>query len=767
MKKRERNDKGLTLIELLVALAIVSVVVSLAFGLIIHTVRIYTRGNNESVVQNDAQLTMAQLESLVLNANMGIGLDPDSASPDNKNLYLYYRDYEQTSYNVKADGTDEENTEKIQYQALHIYLDPQKGLSYCTRTCKYKADNSSGTVVNKMEMSDDKKNPQVLSKYVKDFSVDLSQLEDKSEMKVTLKFDHRGQNYESTNSIMLRNKVAKLDNGNAGNYFQILDEQVKKNNVTSIQMERLGDTSNPLPPHPEASYFVGSEFANPFIAKYDYSDGTSGSGQTIWTLEDGVTGVEINRQTGFISIKPEFSGDEFKVYATALSAVNNKLEIKEGVNQTYGTIKVKSIQNPPGIVFTSDPSNPSNVKEKVATLGFSTKNFEDTDVMKMHLQVTEGMELRPSISSGTLGVDGVVSYQISVHRPISYKGKTFPIKISCSVNENTKLEVAGTVEFATTAGPDDEFDGVTIIACGSNGVPQRVTGTSPITLQRNEQATFKMVAGYKNTGTISSEVDVSTKEWKLTPPDNVSEQIALKVDNDEYTLNCNVKDYNQKVEIPLTSSYLDEDGTWKAGPVVTLTFPKINLILKNVLDPNQEAYPITRGKSQTLYFDCGETGSTSLRVAGSLPGSKLSVSLSGLNASVTASTSMTAPETVNFGLKSGSTNLEGVEYPVKFYAGAVNTRDRSGGSLKDANKQYVMYIPYVNELSRFDSTQTLTESVKFSIYTADGKQLLYSKGVKDGVDGNKHQYWVMVSDSTGAGKTFYYDAVARQWRLNE
>ena len=67
--KRKENNKGLTLIELLVALAIVSVVVSLAFGFIIHTIRIYTRGSNDSTVQNDAQLTMAQLESLIVNAN--------------------------------------------------------------------------------------------------------------------------------------------------------------------------------------------------------------------------------------------------------------------------------------------------------------------------------------------------------------------------------------------------------------------------------------------------------------------------------------------------------------------------------------------------------------------------------------------------------------------------------------------------------------------------------------------------------------------------
>lgn len=765
MNKRERNDKGLTLIELLVALAIVSVVVSLAFGLIIHTIRIYTRGNNDSILQNDAQLTMSQLESLVLNANMGIGLNPESNSPDSKNLYLYYRDYEQTSYNVKADGTDEEKTEikKNQYQALHVYVDSNKGLSYCTRTCEYYKDTSTGTAVDTMKMSMDYQNPQVLSKYVKDFSVDLSHLEDKSEMKVTLKFSHGGKNYESTNTIMLRNKVKKIDNANAGDYFQVLDETVKKSSVTGIQIRLIGDT-NATPAPAVASYFIGSEFSNPFFVRYNYSDGSDGSGQTIWTLEDGVTGVEINRQTGFIKIKPEFTESSFRVYATSLSAINNKETIEANKNQTFGTIMVKKVESTAGIGFTT---NSSNVKERVGNFTFRGTNLEAEDVQKMHLQVTTGSELRPTISSGTLNASGV-SYQVFVHRPIDYIGKQFPIKITCTLNENTKLTAEGIVEFTVTGHDSDKFNGVKIIVQDSTGTPQTIAASSPITLKRNDQATFRMVADYKYTDTKTnsssvSETDVSTEEWKLNIPTGFDDQIALKTNGDGYTLNCDVKDYNHAVSIPLTSTYRADDGTWKDGPVITLTFPKIYLTLKNVLSTSQEAFPITRGRTQNLYFDCGDTGSASLRVANSSGLSKLRVSVSGLNASVTASTAMESAETVIFGLKSGDTILDGVEYPVKFYAGPANTRNRNGGELTGENSKYKLYVPYVNELTRFDSTQALTESGNVTLYTVDGMNLVYSENVRNDKSGRPHQYWVMIDGS----KIFYYDAIARQWRLDE
>lgn len=775
MKHRGKNNKGLTLIELVVALAIVSVVVTLAFGFIIRTVRIYNRGGNESLVQNDAQLTMSQLESLVVNANMGIGLNPDlSPQPDNE-LYLYYRDYEETTYDASGD-TETQSTKP--YEALHIYIDGTKGLSFCTRSCTYGTDPVTGAP--KVVMSADKvaAKTQVLSKYVTNLTVDLSNLESKSEMKVKLKFAYKDKNYETSNTIKLRNKVVALsDNDEAGEYFKVLSNTDQKNQVDDIKMDTNPSSIITPGDAPTASAWAGTTFAAPFQVTYTYKDGTTGPGQTVWTLaQAGIdAGIKINRMTGMITIPADYTGGDFDVYATALSVVNkvnrgdgedkdseNNAIINEH-NRAKGVIHVKALGSPVLSTF-SDNGTP---KQKKATLTFTTNHLDTADIQMIHPQVTAGQELRPQIVNENMGADGKLTYDVIVTRPINYRqAEAFNISISCIVNGKT-LTVSQGVKFDPAASGED-FQNIKIFISDSQGNTNLLTENETLTnLSRGDRAVFTMNAKYTLT-----ETPLTSQEWRLRLATGDTSGVNIYQTEDGYSVSYSVADYTKKVDVMLIYDYLKEDGTWDENHHITLQFPPVELT-SNVNYGDQTMFPITKGMTQRISFNKPQgVLNPTVYTLDRGSSSKVRVAVSGLDATVTASTSMSAAETVTFGLKKGNAALDGISTSIKFYPGTKNTQKYNGGSLDASYKAYDVYIPKATELTKFNSSKTLTESVPFTLYTAVGDKMVYHDYKNDDShnkdkNGNKYQYWVEYTPKGGTTKSFFYHGASRMWRLNE
>ena len=766
---KRKNNKGLTLIELLVALAIVSVVMGLAFGFIIHTVGIYNRGSNDSLVQNDAQLTMSQLETLVVNANMGIGLDPDTTHANRESsLYLYYRNYTEMAY----DGTTDSENEKVTpYEAVHVYVDPTAGLCFNSVECTYGKDASGKS---KMNMAAEvAANKQVLSKYVKDFKVDLSNLESKSEMKVTMKFTHRDKEYETSNTIKLRNKVASIsDQGKADSYFEVLNDTDQKNKVIGISMSAKPPATTVPGTVPTVSAWAGTTFAVPFQVEYTYNDNSTGPGQTVWSVSGGAIGVNINRMTGMVTIDPDYSGGDIEVYATALSAMNQVTGVntagalvdKKGnvvvneKNRTKGVIKVKSVKDPVLSTFTMD-TDPQIMR---ATLTFPAENMEADDVNLIHPQATSGLELKPQFSSATLRADGTISYEVTVKRPINYKRPDpFTIVISSVVNGKT-LTASGTVRFVTI-GVGDTLDGVMINVADSQG-SQNVNANETLTDKlRGDKAVLTMSAVYKDTSGNTKTDQLSPEEWKLRCDDGTG--VTVSKTSEGYSLGYNVMNYAQQVKSDMVFDYVDEEGNWVTDNHFTLIFQPV-ILTADANSYSQSAFPITRGSTVKLKFTSKGVLNPTLYVY-SRDSSKVRVSVSGFDASITAASNMSAAETITFGLKKGSTILSGVEENVKFYPGAVNTRTFRGGNLTGDKSKYAVFIPVAFDIRKYDSSKSLTTAVPCSIYTAEGKQIIYHDYSNDDAhnrdkNGSKHQYWMEYE-----GKTFFYHEASRQWRLNE
>lgn len=729
MKKGKTDNRGLTLIELLVALAIVSIVLVLVFSLFIQTMGFYNKGSKESGVQNDAQLTMAQLESLVINANQGIGLRPGAGSDKGNDLYLYYRNYES-----KASSGESVVKKTADYEAIHIYVDTDtstsvEGLVFCTRDCTY--DETTHAIT----MTDDKKNPEEISTLVKnatDFKVDLSKLISKNSVKFTIKFDYEGRKYTTSHTVLLRNKmIAKLD-GSGDDYFKFTEEEKRKNEVTAV-------TVTPS----DFSIWAGTTVPNPFTVTYSFSDGSSGSGQTIWSFNPEVEGASINRLTGIISIGDSVT-ENITVNATALSSINSAGDDTTKYKTGTATIHVKSIQNANLGGFVQDSSNPKLMNGTLSLTGSNLMNEDLTDLLtKMHIE--EGTVLRPSIAAVSASADGTLTYKVTVQRPVSYKNQVFPLTISCKTGTKT-ITASASVSFTDDT---DTMDGVRIIA-GSNSAS--VGGATTFNVDRGDSQDYELEASYASGKT---EI-VGPEEWTLTSKDD---RVTVSRSENGYHLNYDVRDYSSTVTILLESTYKDEEGNSTAGPMIQLNFSKVKLSLESSTI-SQNVYPITRGKTQKLSFKASGVKTYKLCVLDD-GGEGLSTSVSGsdMSASITAKTGATAQQTISFGLKDSRNKvMDGISCDIKFKPGTANTFKWNGETLDNS-----VYIPYVTDINRFDSSKTTPGTGRScSIYTAEGEMITYTNNITNGVDGQQHQYWAMYN-----GNSYFYDPRSRQWRLNK
>lgn len=76
MRKRILKDnRGLTLVEMLVSFAILSIMMVAVFQFMSMMTKQYQNSNNEITVQNEVQTLMQQLENYIIDADMGVELD--------------------------------------------------------------------------------------------------------------------------------------------------------------------------------------------------------------------------------------------------------------------------------------------------------------------------------------------------------------------------------------------------------------------------------------------------------------------------------------------------------------------------------------------------------------------------------------------------------------------------------------------------------------------------------------------------------------------
>ena len=202
----QKQNSGFSLVELIIAIAILVIVTGAVCSFIIITSRNYANGNNDISVQQEAQLALNQMSDVIIDATESIN----------------YVGYDESDQPVKA-LKDSEFAFTPEKKALIVYnTEPDHYMFYWQKSDEslyFSVADADGNFPMPGENSTD---CVLLAEHVTDFQVDLSQVEERRVVKLTLNFQTGTRKFEMANNITVRNKVV-INNAD----IKTLDKRVR------------------------------------------------------------------------------------------------------------------------------------------------------------------------------------------------------------------------------------------------------------------------------------------------------------------------------------------------------------------------------------------------------------------------------------------------------------------------------------------------------------------------------------------------------------
>ncbi|MBQ7780752.1 MAG: type II secretion system protein [Lachnospiraceae bacterium] len=188
-KKKKADNRGLTLVELVCAMAILGLIGTGVGSVLIVSANNYNRGNNEVTLQQEAQMTANQLENLVVDATEQIQYTCTVGGTE----YDCVNEAQALSYGAIAGG---DRTLKIK-QGDRLYVVAYQSANQQIVYSEYivAVDGSTSTVATN----------QLMTENVTAFSADLSGFAESRSLQLSLSLEKSGRTYSSSYTITARN----------------------------------------------------------------------------------------------------------------------------------------------------------------------------------------------------------------------------------------------------------------------------------------------------------------------------------------------------------------------------------------------------------------------------------------------------------------------------------------------------------------------------------------------------------------------------------
>lgn len=231
-KMMRKDQRGFTIVELLIAVAILAIVIAAVCGFILVGSRSYASANSDISVQQEAQLALNQMSDVLIDTTRSVnyaGYDSSGSAvlalkdsefgfePVAKSLIMY--NGVPVQKNLATPGADPDI--KIEKgngnKHYHFYWDKDDETLYYAElevkeTDKKPEDVHFPAFGDPADPSDPASSAWVvLAEHVTKFEVDLTQVEEKRVVQLELTFTNGKREYNTSNNVTIRNKVAVND----------------------------------------------------------------------------------------------------------------------------------------------------------------------------------------------------------------------------------------------------------------------------------------------------------------------------------------------------------------------------------------------------------------------------------------------------------------------------------------------------------------------------------------------------------------------------
>lgn len=324
------NQKGFTLVELIIAVAIMSIIALAVGGFMVVGTKSYASANNDINVQQEAQLALNQISDVLIDTTRSIN-------------YAGYQGASGEAVLKDSELTFEADGKMLTMYNGESYTDPSSGeemisIGNGNKNYRFYWDKASGNVyytdvkaadagadIKLADVPDfpgtDKVNDAsywaVLAERVTDFSVDLSQVEAKRVVQISMEFECGERKYTTSNNVTVRNKV--------------LINDVEVEPLTREKEINLIPRENAVILEPGESY----HFSTPRVTGKNVTNKS-----VIWKIKEDEeidSGTSLT-EDGILQLSLNETSEEFQVYVETVAAGDDGLKKKAPV-----TVHVKRV----------------------------------------------------------------------------------------------------------------------------------------------------------------------------------------------------------------------------------------------------------------------------------------------------------------------------------------------------------------------------------------------------------------------------------------
>lgn len=237
MKKRGkgencmRDQKGFTLVELLIGVVILSIVTAAVCSFIVVGSKSYAAANTEIMLQQEAQLALNQISDVLIDTTRSVNYagyaadgtpvlavkDADfTFEPNDKSLTMFNG---VGTIKLDADGkpvqeVNPDGSPKVDSDGNPVYeMNIESGSGNDKNYQFYWNKDDARLYYSEIDVSQENfpqnaaEGQVVLAEYVTEFSVDLTQVEEKRVVQISMTFERDNKTYHTSNNITIRNKV--------------------------------------------------------------------------------------------------------------------------------------------------------------------------------------------------------------------------------------------------------------------------------------------------------------------------------------------------------------------------------------------------------------------------------------------------------------------------------------------------------------------------------------------------------------------------------
>jgi|GEM_PF-307755 len=193
MNLRHASNKGFTLVELIIGVAILAIVTAAIAGFMVTGTKNYTNANTEVTIQEEAQLAVNQMADIIIDAARSVSYVENG---DNRILVIYNGEEKETVSPSGAVSTSIEKRYSNEKNYYFKYDSDLKEVSYIEFGVEYNQPSEDSAAVECL-----------LAEDVTDFTADLSMLESKRVVGLSITVERRNRKYTANSNITIRNKI--------------------------------------------------------------------------------------------------------------------------------------------------------------------------------------------------------------------------------------------------------------------------------------------------------------------------------------------------------------------------------------------------------------------------------------------------------------------------------------------------------------------------------------------------------------------------------